>query len=834
VIPLIVTGNVRRRIAAGSSFEAANKRVLADLADGWTLMPVQRGRRTEEFVVLVGREHSYTASLPGYRLADEWCICPRSRFDECRCRDDPREGDCGAVKLTGCRPLTPFERIAALSGDRYAEPFELEETLRRSGALGWGSRWGPELSERWTRVHARVRRREEEDVLDLWNEVLEVRELVAASLAGPVPYEDVDVDEQGLMQFTLVDAQQRIAQGAVYQLPEQERLRLTVIDVEGGVVSCDPGDTDPHVVRDVADEQKGDRRRLVLDSRETRSSLRREQHTLTDLEARRTHNPDLLELVLEPRLAGVYDWLPLDETPIQDQLDEVQDDAVQRALRARDLLVVQGPPGTGKTTFIAELVLRHLRAHPGDTVLVASQTHHATDHLLRRVHALDADVPLVRVARPWQIDDKVAEDVRRFWLDAPVPFETAARSRAERYRRYSRARVTAGAWEEDAVEPLLAIQREYLGTDGLQPPRQRRLDEAAVVAGTCFGVSNDPDIRERAFGLAIVEEAGKATPTEALMAMLRAEKIVLVGDVRQLPPTPDRAVDEVLRHADRRPEQIADERLRKRAIRLVGKLEQARQEIESTADQPERYTAETLFAYVGRRLRAEHPQLELTLTRQYRMASGIGDLISACFYDGELENGYDDADVDPRAAAIPQTGAHVLLADVAGTESVPRRARGGKSRQNLKEAERAVRFLQRLEEKAAARPETDGGRRLSVAVITGYSAQAALLRSQIAPLKPPHLDVRVGLVDSFQGDEAEVVIVSLVRTERPGFMERRNRINVALSRARSLLIVLVSLPQARDGTLGRPLQDVVAFVDARRAEGDKRYELRNDKRAGTR
>jgi hypothetical protein len=832
VIPLAITNQARKGIAPGAWDHVANQAVLADLADGWTLVPTQddkNGRypRNQEIVQLIGREYAYPATLPGYRLPDDdWCICERD-VEPCGCRANPQPGDCGKVKLIGCKRLSTRDHMAALGGDRYTDPFGLE------GETAWGNRWADELYERWTRVHARVRRRAGKDVLDLWNDVMKVHKLLARALADPVPYEDVEVDDEGFLQFTLADASQRIPHDVVYELEGHERLRLRALDVEDGVLTCDSGEAHPDLVRSFADAQQGRRRRLVLDARATSGSLDNEQRALDDLEARRTRNPDLLDLLLDASVAREDDWLDVNATPIQDPLDRMQDEAVVRAMHARDVLVVQGPPGTGKTTFISELVLRHLREYPGDTVLVASQTHHATDHLLLRVHAADADVPLVRLAAQWQIDErKVAEKVLPFWLHADAPRETRARSRAERYRRFMRAQVAVGAWEPAAAELLLGIQHEYLGTDGLRTPAERRLDEARVVAGTCHGVSGDPSVRDRTFQLAIVEEAGKASPTEALLAMLRAEKVVLVGDVRQLPPTPDRALDRLLRDADEEPERIAERWLREPAVKLAAKLQQARREIADPADRPERYNAETLFAHLGRQLRAERPRLELTLTRQYRMASGIGDLIRTCFYGGTLENGYDDTRRDPRAVAFGDTRAHVILADVAGVETSPRTTSGRKSKsfQNTKEATRAARMVATLQTRAAAMPETDDGRRLSVAVITGYGAQRKLLEAEIAKLERSHLDVRVGTVDSFQGDEAEVVIVSLVRTERPGFMESPNRVNVALSRARSLVIVLVSLPEARSGKLGRPLREVVEYVQGRRDERDKRYEIRLDTR----
>jgi hypothetical protein len=821
VIPLIVTNRVRGQIAPGASFDDANAAVLADLADGWTLLPSDNHRHppAQEFVRLAGRDWSYVAKVPGFEIPAGWCLCPND--EPCGCRPPPADPARAAVKVTECERLSPSLRAIALRGDRYADRFGLD------GVDAGGDDWRDALWERWTRVQALVRRRPSDDVLGLWEDMLHLRKRLVRSLSGPVPYGKVELDEEGRVRFQLADAGQQIPQGAIYQLPAHERVQLRVVGLDQGVLTCDSGTTHPKLVRDVADTQRDDQRRLVLDAAATDRSLKKEEMALRTLRSRQTCNPDLLDVLLDASLAREDDWIAHDETPIHATDDPGRDEAVRQAMRARDVLVVQGPPGTGKTTFVAELVLRHLREHPGDTVLIASQTHHATDNVLLRVHELDPDVPLARVAPPWQVEEKVAREARRFWLDDPNREETGARRRAERYRAFAHAQLASGAWEPATAGPLLAIQREYLGEQDARPLRQQRLDAASVVAGTCYAVGNTPDVRDRIYELAIIEEAGKASPTEALMGMLRATKVVLVGDVRQLPPTPDHALQELLRRAHRRPQEIDDPGLRAQAVKLVERIVEARRQIPLAADRPREYTSETLFAYLGRQLRREQPRLEVTLRRQYRMASGIGDLVSACFYEGNLENRYDDARRDPRAVAVTPHGAHVLLADVTGVESRPRGdRRHEKSYQNTKEATRATRLLDALEREAAKRPDVANGRRLSVAVLTGYSAQRELLRREIARQELPHLDLHVDVIDNFQGSEAEVAIVSLVRTEKPGFMDIPNRVNVALSRARSLLIVLVSLERARSGTLGGPVQDMVAYVERQLADGDKRYELR--------
>lgn len=118
-----------------------------------------------------------------------------------------------------------------------------------------------------------------------------------------------------------------------------------------------------------------------------------------------------------------------------------------------------------------------------------------------------------------------------------------------------------------------------------------------------------------------------------------------------------------------------------------------------------------------------------------------------------------------------------------------------------------------LQEAAASiGPPPDGPQRVGVAVITPYAAQARRLRQRLDLTLYPALNVCVGIVDRFQGDEDQVVILSVTATKVAGFLAIPNRVNVALSRAQDLLIITTSLQAAIDGRIGRPLQDVARFI----------------------
>ena len=121
-------------------------------------------------------------------------------------------------------------------------------------------------------------------------------------------------------------------------------------------------------------------------------------------------------------------------------------------------------------------------------------------------------------------------------------------------------------------------------------------------------------------------------------------------------------------------------------------------------------------------------------------------------------------------------------------------------------------------------PPPDGPKRLGVALITPYTAQAKDLRKHIDLTNYPDLNVRVGIVYSFQGDEDQVVILSIAGTEA-GFLKTPNRINVAVSRAQDLLIITTALHQAMNNRIGKPLGNVTRFIDERVKQGDPAYQI---------
>jgi AAA domain/Protein kinase domain len=307
--------------------------------------------------------------------------------------------------------------------------------------------------------------------------------------------------------------------------------------------------------------------------------------------------------------------------------------------------------------------------------------------------------------------------------------------------------------DEDVVmyRHLKSLQGEWLRRFGGPEFEAPLLSEAHVIAGTCVGIAAARAADGLVFDVVILDEASKAAPTEALVPMGRGKSWILVGDPKQLPPY----VDSVLTNTS--------------ALDDVGL---------DLSD-----LKETLFDRLLEGLPAAN---KIDLTVQHRMVSSIGQLISDCFYDGILSSSRQEGSF----ASLQ----HVLQRPVTWLSTSRLRNRReqkrGTSFVNPEEARRIRTWLARLHFYAKARDE-----RVDAAVISGYAAQRELLERELASdlsTWSPHLKLTVHSVDSFQGQERDLLVYSVTRSNQEGilgFLAAQERLNVALSRGRDGLVI---------------------------------------------
>ena len=379
----------------------------------------------------------------------------------------------------------------------------------------------------------------------------------------------------------------------------------------------------------------------------------------------------------------------------------------------------------------------------------------------------------------------------------PEPIDTQGMSEQECLAEIIKAAAspnrTGSDTEDPAKQELLRVQdlrrtiTDWTRVVGLTQDFQELIGRSSrVVAATCLFSgkrSGGAQLGEAGFDWAIVDEAGRATVPEVLIPIVQSERVILVGDERQLPPM------------------VED---------MIGK--------ESDGSTAEHNLDTSLFQTLVEQVEESGGEFLASLRTQYRMCPAIGNLISSVFYDGELDNG---EAARPRRSAFDWMPAPVTWLS---TSSAPNRTenRVGESFANSTEADVVLELLGKMEEKCRQHR-----RRASVAVISGYSAQVELLSTRIDAEdnnRWRNLQIEIATVDSFQGRECDGVVYSTVRSNserRIGFLKDRRRINVALSRARDLLVVVGDSYMMETATIGAELNPFASVLNHIRSRPDE-------------
>ncbi len=503
-------------------------------------------------------------------------------------------------------------------------------------------------------------------------------------------------------------------------------------------------------------------------------------------------SPALFDQLLRPHV--IVDEEALDDCRIDEAVEHLAGRAreiVRKIVSSTPLMALQGPPGTGKTTVTAAVVDSLLLRDRTERILITSQSHAAVDNIAVRILesgiAARSNAICVRVAADEQFEggDRIDERLKS-WRP-----EAIAERLAERIRRECSTRLASGP--EEGLRKAYA-QLQQAATLGLLELADRVREGANLVFATTAGsrrVARDGFLPRGKFDLAVVDEASKAWPTEIIQPMLIADRQLLVGDHRQLPAFGSTTIERLLRQC------IASNREEFRifanhapAIQAWLKLFES---FFSKGDNVKFVAAgenDRLLGWRDRNAVAE----ELDL--QFRMRSDIADVVSRAFYGGKLKT---DPSVDRRPrlswlkAFTDELGAS---RDVLWIDTPPDRLfQSHTPVQNQDQARLSANLLIRAS-------ELQNGLDISkAAVLSPYRRQNDEIRRQLAMHGGSGLLGDIHTVDSFQGREADLVILSLVRgpgtdrdagsaTDRYGFMVQAERVNVMFSRARELLIVL--------------------------------------------
>lgn len=414
-------------------------------------------------------------------------------------------------------------------------------------------------------------------------------------------------------------------------------------------------------------------------------------------------------------------------------LNPSQEQAVNNVLWAKDVAIVHGPPGTGKTTTLVEAIYETL--HRESQVLVCAQSNMAVDWICEKL--VDRGVAVLRIGNPTKVNDKMLSfTYERQFENHPDYTELWSVRKAIREVR------SAKGMSRDARHQKLgrlrerAAELEYRINESL-------FNNARVISSTLVG-SASRVLMGRKFSTLFIDEAAQALEAACWIAIRKAGRVVFAGDYQQLPPT-----------------------IKSREAMKGG-------------------LAVTLMERVAR----NKPQVVSLLQMQYRMHERIMRFSSDYFYEGKVLPA-----LDVRFRGILDYDTPMVWVDTseipdAGEEFI------GESygRINKEEARLTLENLQAYFEKIGK--ERILSERIDVGVISPYRAQVQYMRQLVSKsefFKPYRHLVTVNTVDGFQGQERDVIVISLVRSNSKGeigFLGDLRRMNVAITRARMKVIIL--------------------------------------------
>ena len=444
-------------------------------------------------------------------------------------------------------------------------------------------------------------------------------------------------------------------------------------------------------------------------------------------------------------------------------LNPTQERAVNEVLWAKDVAIVHGPPGTGKTTTLVEAINETLMRE--SQVLVCAQSNMAVDWISEKL--VDRGINVLRIGNPTRVNDKMLGFTyeRRFESHADYPQLWAIR-KAIRELRKNRKKGSENYHQKmdrlksRAAEIELRINAELFG-------------EARVIACTLVGSAHHL-LEGMKFGTLFIDEAAQALEAACWIPMKRASRVILAGDHCQLPPT----------------------------VKSIAALRAG--------------LGKTLME----RIAENKPEVVTLLKIQYRMNDEIMRFSSDWFYGGKVESApqikyrsvldYDhpitwiDTSNEENQITIegedaPEDSASASSAASAANQNSDLNFKEqfvGESFGRINKAEAELTLLTLAEYFTKIGKQRVLSESIDVGIISPYRAQVQYLKKLIKKyefFKPYRRLISVNTVDGFQGQERDVILISLVRSNdegQIGFLKDLRRMNVAMTRARMKLIIL--------------------------------------------
>lgn len=424
-------------------------------------------------------------------------------------------------------------------------------------------------------------------------------------------------------------------------------------------------------------------------------------------------------------------------------LNDSQNEAIQKILEAEDLAIVHGPPGTGKTTTLVQAI-RVLIKERNEKVLVVAPSNTAVDLISEKLS--EQGLIVVRVGNPVRVSDRLISltlDQKTSEHPSSKEIKKLKRQAAEfkdmahKYKRnFGKAeRDQRKALFDEAKNIMRSVEQteKYIVED--------ILSKAQVITATLVG-ANHYSVKHLSYGSVFIDEAGQSLEPACWIPISKARKLILAGDHCQLPPT------------------VKSEQAAKAGL------------------------SETVLE----RMVKKYPEAVVLLDQQYRMNEKIMQYSSDHFYNGRLQ-----ADSSVAHHSLFDGDDTFLFIDTAGCGFEEKQIGTGTT--NPEEAAFLFKHLERLTS-LLFESNYSNGNFPSVAIIAPYKLQVDLLKDlleQNPSLSGIKSRIAVNTIDGFQGQEKDIVLISLTRSNpdnRIGFLSEIRRMNVAMTRARKKLVII--------------------------------------------
>ena len=566
----------------------------------------------------------------------------------------------------------------------------------------------------------------------------------------------------------------------------------------------------------------------------------RQLEAIKKVDKNEVQNPDLIYYLFKPNELppSFSDYTPIekvwqkDDKNIPFQYSDNQTKAIRNALNKTPLSIIQGPPGTGKTTVITEIVFQILSSKPEAKILITSQTNNAVDQVLENL--LKNDIPILRLSgitaprvpiiRKHTLDRKlegwkqqVRETAERNFknninsfkqnLQKSNPFASTIFEILNEVKDWNKAKEKiehivsriqnlkelhnlpktkseAIPFIDNVLKTNIGefvkrqdLHRDWIVTinslDEKSALNQKLVDSIRVIGATCNHIAAKKYNKYHfEFDYVIMDESGKATTAEALVPIITGKNLIFVGDHRQLRPmlTATREVEGWLR-------------------------EKFKKESDDLENWDDYFNRPSLFEQVITQI---EPDYKAQLTECRRSSEQQVLLTSKCFYEPEGDEPIIPVkrDISKEHNLPLAVNSSILFIDI-GSHTKNEKDNNNSSFNKLS-ADLIAEILEHLNKYPKVKEYSFG-------VITGYTAQFRELKKKIDKKKyqnginniwkwnKSEDKLTVSVVDRFQGLERDIVIVDLVKSGAGlnlGFLEVPNRINVALSRQKKLLIIV--------------------------------------------